>query len=177
MMLSHSLQYFKTGWKMLHLGSFLLSNWRKILVAWLSIDLKNPGNIICIQTWCWLLKLHFFFTKLFHISNFRIQQYLFYYCLIFALKYHNGLSMYMEPLKKWWQHGPDSNFTISVPLYFKPSFDESPIFATLYWKAVQDLKHIYVVKNTSSEMIDCLDFVLPKPFLAFRDHLNTFCLF
>ena len=153
-----------TPWK------FLLFNWRKILVAWLSIDLKNPGNIICIQTWCWLLKLHFFFTKLFHISNFRIQQYLFYYCLIFALKYHNGLSMYMEPLKKWWQHGPDSNFTISISLYFKPSFDEGPIFTIFCWKAVQGLKHIYVVKNTSSEIINCLDFILSKPFLAFRGH-------
>ena len=57
----------------------------------------------------------------------------------------------MEPLKKGWQHGPDSKFTISIPLYFKPSFDEGPIFATLYWKAVQGLNHVYVVKNTSSE--------------------------
>ena len=43
-------------------------------------------------------------------------------------------------------------------------------------RAVQGLKHTYVVKNTSSEMINCLDFVLPKPFQAFRDHINTFCL-
>ena len=83
---------------------------------------------------------------------------------------HTGSYMYMEPLKKWAQHGPDSNFTIAISLYFKPSFDEGPIFATLYWKAVQGLKHIYVVKNTSSEIINCLDFILSKPFLAFRGH-------
>ena len=31
-------------------------------------------------------------------------------------------------------------------------------------------KNIYVVKNTSSEIINCLDFILSKPFLAFRGH-------
>ena len=91
--------------------------------------------------------------------------------------YHTGFSMYMVPLNKWEQHGPDSNLTIAISLCFKHSSDEGPIFTIFYWKAVQGLKHIYVVKNTSSEMINCLDFVLPKPFLAFRDHLNTFCLF
>ena len=60
---------------------------------------------------------------------------------------HTGLSMYMVPLKKWWQHGQDSNFTISISLYSKPSFDEGLFFAIFYWKAVQGLKHIYVVKN------------------------------
>ena len=28
--------------------------------------------------------------------------------------------------------GPDSNFTIAIALYFKPSFGEGPIFTTLY---------------------------------------------
>ena len=49
--------------------------------------------------------------------------------------------------KKWAQHFPYSNFTLSISLYFKPSFDEGPIFAIFCWKAVQGLKHIYVVKN------------------------------
>ena len=71
---------------------------------------------------------------------------------------HTGSYMYMEPLKKWAQHGPDSNFTIAISLYFKPSFDEGPIFTTLYWKTAQGLKHIYVVKNTRSEKISCIDF-------------------
>ena len=86
------------------------------------------------------------------------------------LTLHTSLSMYMVPLKKWWQHGPDSNLAISISLYSKPSFDEGPFFAIFYWKAVQGLKHIYVVKNTSSEIIKCLDFILWKPFLAFRGH-------
>ena len=68
------------------------------------------------------------------------------------MEYHTGLSMYMVPLKKWEQHGPDSNLTILISLYSKLSFDEGPIFTILYWKAVQGLKHIYVVKNTSSEL-------------------------
>ena len=84
--------------------------------------------------------------------------------------FHTGLSMYMVPLKKWWQHGPDSNLAISISLYSKSSFDEGPFFAIFCWKAVQGLKHIYVVKNTSSEIINCLDFILWKPFLAFRGH-------
>ena len=29
----------------------------------------------------------------------------------------------------------------------------------------------------SSQIINCLDFILSKPFLAFRGHQNTFCLF
>ena len=66
--------------------------------------------------------------------------------------WHYGFSMYMEPLTKWAQHGPDSNFAIAIPLYFKPSFYEGLIFTTFYWKAVQGLKHVYVVKNTSSEI-------------------------
>ena len=79
-------------------------------------------------------------------------------------KYHTGLDMYMEPLKKWAQHISDWNFTISISLYFIPSYDEGPIFANLYWKAVQGLNHTYVVKNTSSEIINCLYFILSKPF-------------
>ena len=94
-----------------------------------------------------------------------------YYVLdYFSLTHHYGFSMYMEPLTKWWQHGPDSNFTIAIPPYFKSSFDEGPIFTTLYWKAVQGLKHVYVLKNISSEIINCLVFILSKPFLAFRGH-------
>ena len=85
-------------------------------------------------------------------------------------KYHTGFSMYMVPLNKWEQHGPDSNLTIAISLCFKHSSDEGPIFTIFYWKAVQGLKHIYVVKNTSSEIINCLDFILSKPFLAFRGH-------
>ena len=65
---------------------------------------------------------------------------------------------------------PDSNFKIAISLYFKLSFDEGPIFTTLYWKAVQGLKHTYVVKNKSSKIINWLDFILSKPFLAFRGH-------
>ena len=42
---------------------------------------------------------------------------------------------------RWGHHGPDSNFTIAISLYFKLSFDEGPIFTILYWKAGQGLKH------------------------------------
>ena len=85
-------------------------------------------------------------------------------------KYHYGVCMYMVPLKKWAQYFPDSNFTSAISLCFKISFDEGPIFTILYWKAVQGLKHIFVVKNTSSERINSLYFILSKPFLAFRGH-------
>ena len=34
----------------------------------------------------------------------------------------------------WWQHVLDSNFTIAISLYFKPSFDEGPIFTNLRCK-------------------------------------------
>ena len=87
-----------------------------------------------------------------------------------TMTYHYGVCMYMVPLKKWAQYFPDSNFTSAISLCFKLSFDEGPIFTILYWKAVQGLKHIYVVKNTSSERINSLYFILSKPFLAFRGH-------
>ena len=48
--------------------------------------------------------------------------------------------------EKWAQHFPYSNCTIPISLFFKSSFDEGPIFTIFYWKAVQGLKHIYVVK-------------------------------
>ena len=90
------------------------------------------------------------------------------------LEIDKSLTMYMEPLKKWAQHFPDSKFAIAISLYFKLSFDEGPIFAILYWKTAQGLKHIYVVKNTTSEIINCLNFILSKPFLAIKILFTNF---
>ena len=105
-----------------------------------------------------------------HTNLMKSSWNLFSYDLLNRREYHYGFCMYMVPLKKWAQYFPDSNFTSAISLCFKLSFDEGPIFTILYWKAVQGLKHIYVVKNTSSERINSLYFILSKPFLAFRGH-------
>ena len=99
----------------------------------------NRNNLYSIRTF--LIRSSKFGAKSLFV-NFATFEF---YCSL--SEYHYGFSMYMEPLTKWAQHGPDSNFAIAIPIYFKPSFYAGPIFTTFYWKAVPGLIHVYVVKT------------------------------